>query len=85
MTAYLVGTDVNLSLVEHDRRVARAMRRGVATGGFTAATVVSLLLWPAHPAWSFLIGFCVGGPVGGVVSLVLRGEEDCDVSVPARR
>lgn len=70
MKSYLIGTNVNLSLVEHDLEIARAMRRGVATGGFATATVVSLFLWPAHPAWSFLIGFCIGAPVGGVVSLV---------------
>lgn len=76
MTAYLVGTDVSLSLAEHDRIVARAMRRGIATGGFSAAAIASLLLWPAHPVWSFVIGFCVGAPVGGVVSLALRGDGD---------
>lgn len=74
MKAYLVGTNVSLSLSEHDREVARAAYRGVAAGGFGAATVAMLFLWPAHPVWSFVAGFGIGAPVGGVASLVLRGR-----------
>lgn len=70
MKSYFVGTDVNLSLATYDREVAQAMRRGIATGGFSTAAIVSLFLWPAHPVWSFLVGFCVGAPIGGVVSFV---------------
>ena len=72
MKAYFVGTDVSLSLVEHDREIARAMLRGIAGGGFGAATVAALWLWPAHPVWSFVIGFFIGAPIGGVTALVLR-------------
>lgn len=75
MKAYLAGTDVSLSLAEHDRAVAHAMYRGIATGGFGAATVATLFLWPAHPVWSFVVGFFIGAPIGGVVSMVLREED----------